>query len=68
MVKKRERAIDIPEGVKTTVKDNTVIIEGPKGKLERKVPSSLKVGIIEKQIFLKRQKLLKNFQRCYTGR
>ena len=55
MVKKRERAIDIPEGVKTTVKDNFIIIEGPKGKLERKILFSLKAEIIEKQIFLKRQ-------------
>ncbi len=55
MVKKRERAIDIPEGVKTTVKDNFIIIEGPKGKLERKILFSLKAEIIGKQIFLKRQ-------------
>ncbi len=55
MVKKRERAIDIPEGVKTTVRDNFIIIEGPKGKLERKIPFSLKIGKTEKQILLKRQ-------------
>ncbi len=55
MVKKRERPIYIPEGVKSTVKDNVIIIEGPKGKLERKIPFSLKAGIIEKQILLKRQ-------------
>ena len=55
MAKKRERAINIPEGVKVKVENTRISVEGPKGKLERVIPFSLKTEIFNGQLLLKRQ-------------
>lgn len=38
-----KKSILIPEGVKVTLDQNLVTIEGPKGKLEHKVPGSIRI-------------------------
>ncbi|MCK4244889.1 MAG: 50S ribosomal protein L6 [Candidatus Omnitrophica bacterium] len=55
MAKKRERPINIPEGVKVKVENTLISVEGPKGKLERDIPPSLKAEITDGQLLLKRQ-------------
>ena len=50
-----KKPIDLPAGVKVKVeKDNTVLVEGPKGKLSYKVPDSIKIILEEKSILLER--------------
>lgn len=48
------KEVEIPEGVKAEVKEGTVIIEGPKGKLERKLHHP-KIGIkkVDNKIVIK---------------
>lgn len=42
-----ERPIIVPEGVKVQIEGNTFTVEGPKGKLTRKIPSEIKVELRE---------------------
>ncbi len=49
-----ERPIIVPEGVKVQIEGNTFTVEGPKGKLTRKIPSEIKVEVKEKEIIIKR--------------
>jgi len=37
--------IDVPQGIKVTLKDREIEIEGPKGKLSRKIPSVFKMSL-----------------------
>ncbi|HRR96006.1 MAG TPA: 50S ribosomal protein L6, partial [Candidatus Ratteibacteria bacterium] len=54
MARLGKRPVEIPEGVKGKVENNRIIIEGPKGKLEKEVLSYLKVEIIDNnKIFVK---------------
>ncbi len=54
-MKKRERPLNIPEGVKVKVKNRLISVEGPKGKLEREIPLVLRDELANGQILLKRQ-------------
>jgi len=47
-----KKPIEVPDGVKVTVSDGIVTIEGPKGKMERKIFENLKVVIEDKKIFV----------------
>jgi large subunit ribosomal protein L6 len=49
-----EKPIIIPEGVKVRIEGNIFTVEGPKGKLTRKIPSEIKVEIKDKEIIIKR--------------
>lgn len=49
-----KKLIAIPEGVKVESKEGVVYVEGPKGKLERKISGRISVEVKDNQIFLKR--------------
>jgi large subunit ribosomal protein L6 len=49
-----KKPIPIPSGVKAEVKDGSVYLEGPKGKLNRPFPSRLSIEIKDNQIFISR--------------
>jgi len=50
-----KKPIDVPSGVKVKIeKDNTVLMEGPKGKLSYQVPDSIKVTFKDNSIYLER--------------
>lgn len=50
-----KKQIDMPSGVKIKIeKDNTVLVEGPKGKLSYKVPDSINVVVKDQKITLER--------------
>lgn len=44
------RPIKIPNGVKVTVNAGTVNVEGPKGKLSKTFPTTIKVEVAEEQV------------------
>lgn len=46
--------IALPEGVKASVKDDTVNIEGPKGKLTQRIPDGISVKVEEGQVVVER--------------
>jgi len=45
-----KKPIDIPAGVKATIENGNISVEGPKGKLEHRVPSGLKISEKDKKI------------------
>ncbi|MFH1594445.1 MAG: 50S ribosomal protein L6 [Candidatus Omnitrophota bacterium] len=47
-----KRPIVIPNNVKINIEGNIVSVEGPKGKLEHKVPAAVKVKIEEGKVFI----------------
>lgn len=47
-----KKPILIPEGVTASLDGNEIVVEGPKGKLQREVPSEIKVEVREGQIHL----------------
>lgn len=49
-----KKPIEIPKGVKIAVKDNFILVEGPKGKLEHKIPSPLKVSVKDDKVLVER--------------
>jgi large subunit ribosomal protein L6 len=49
-----KKPLAIPAGVKVEVKDGTVFVEGPKGKLDRKLSLRISVEIKDNQVFVKR--------------
>ena len=49
-----KKPINMPKGVKAGVKADTVLIEGPKGKLEHRLPNGITIEIKEEKIFVKR--------------
>jgi large subunit ribosomal protein L6 len=49
------KVISIPQGVKAEIKDNTVYVEGPKGKLQRSFSDRLTVETKDNQLFVKRK-------------
>lgn len=49
------KPIALPKNVKVTVKDNVVVVEGPKGKLEHPIMPRITVEITDNSVVLKRQ-------------
>jgi len=49
-----EKPIILPEGVKVQIEGNIFTVEGPKGKLTKKIPSEIKVEIKEKEVLVNR--------------
>ncbi len=45
--------VEVPQGVKATVSGDTVLVEGPKGKLSYDVKSGVKVELAESQVVVK---------------
>jgi len=45
-----KKPIDIPAGVKVTIDNSNISVEGPKGKLEHRIPNGLKVSEKDKKI------------------
>jgi len=54
-----KKPIDIPDKVKVEVKDSSVFVEGPKGKLSQNLPSSITAEVKEGKILVKRSSDLK---------
>jgi large subunit ribosomal protein L6 len=49
-----KKPVDIPGNVKAEIKENTLRIEGPKGKLEHRIPDALKATMKENRIVIER--------------
>ncbi|KAA0258458.1 50S ribosomal protein L6 [Deferribacter autotrophicus] len=49
-----KKPISIPSGVNVKVENNKIIVEGPKGKLERELHPKISVEITDKEILVKR--------------
>lgn len=49
-----KKPVSIPKDVKVEVKDGTVFVEGPKGKLSRALSGRIKVDIKDGQVFVSR--------------
>ncbi len=47
-----KKPIEIPKGVEAKVEGNTVFVKGPKGELQKEVPSEIKVEIKDNEIFV----------------
>lgn len=45
--------VEVPQGVKATVSGDTVLVEGPKGKLSYDVKSGVKVELTDSQVVVK---------------
>lgn len=45
--------VEVPQGVKATISGDTVLVEGPKGKLSYDVKSGVKVELVESQVVVK---------------
>jgi len=52
--------VRIAQGVKVEVKDGTVKVEGPKGKLSQKVPTGISVKVDGGQVFVSRDEKVEN--------
>jgi len=46
--------IDLPQSVKVNINENTVMVEGPKGKLSLEIPDSIKVELQENKLIVTR--------------
>ncbi|MCX7991778.1 MAG: 50S ribosomal protein L6 [Proteobacteria bacterium] len=49
------KPIALPKNVKVTVKDNMLLVEGPKGKLEHPIMPKITVEVTDNTVFLKRE-------------
>ncbi len=49
-----KKPIAIPKDVKVQVKDGVILVEGPKGKLDRKISDRITVGVNDNQIVVTR--------------
>ena len=49
-----KKVIAVPKEVKVEVRDNTIFVEGPKGKLNRALPLRISLDIKEGEILVKR--------------
>ncbi|MCP4581609.1 MAG: 50S ribosomal protein L6 [candidate division Zixibacteria bacterium] len=58
--------ISIPKGVKITKQDNTVIVEGPKGKLSERIRPEIQVEISDDTLVVKRPSDIK-YHRALHG-
>jgi large subunit ribosomal protein L6 len=58
--------VAIPKGVKITKKDNTVIVEGPKGKLSEQIRPEIEVEISDDELVVKRPSDIK-YHRALHG-
>ncbi len=61
-----KKPVAIPKGVKVEVKDGSVYVEGPKGKLNRRLSDRLKVELKGEQVFVTRVGDAKQ-DRCLHG-
>lgn len=50
-----KKPIDIPSGVKVTVQDRSVVVEGPKGKTTRALPQRISVAVKDNRVQVERQ-------------
>ena len=49
-----KQPIPLPTGVKYTVQGNTILVEGPKGKVQQTIPSGIKLETVGNQIIASR--------------
>jgi len=49
-----KKPIAIPQGVKAQVKDGVIFVEGPKGKLSRRLSERVSIELKDSQLFVKR--------------
>ncbi|MBU1869194.1 MAG: 50S ribosomal protein L6 [Candidatus Omnitrophica bacterium] len=54
-----KKPLSIPSGAKVEIKDGSIYVEGPKGKLSRKLSDRISVEIKDNQILLKRSTEIK---------
>ena len=55
------KPIPIPSGVQVSIKDNTVEVQGPKGKLTTKLPKGISVQVVDGKIQTSRESDEKNY-------
>ncbi len=57
------RPVPIPKGVKVEIKEGRILVEGPKGKLEKPLPPMVEVEIAEEEVRVRPQEVRKKLQR-----
>ncbi len=57
-----KQPIDIPEGVEIKIDGDLIIVKGPKGELQNKIRSEIKVEVKDKEVILKPVKFYKGTQ------
>lgn len=65
-----KKPIVIPEGVKIEVKEDRILVEGPKGKLEKKLPPLVKINLNDNTLTVSYdevRKKLKNKAKAFQG-
>ena len=50
-----KQPIPLPAGVKYTVQGNTILVEGPKGKVQQVIPAGIKLETVDNQIIASRE-------------
>jgi large subunit ribosomal protein L6 len=50
-----KKPIPLPDGVEVTVKDDTLTVQGPKGRLQRSLPDRVEVAVEERVVTLTRK-------------
>jgi len=57
------RPIPLPQGVKVQIKEGKILVEGPKGRLEKPLPPMVEVEITDGEVRVKPQEVRKKLQR-----
>jgi len=57
------RPVPIPQGVKVEIKEGKIVVEGPKGKLEKPLPPMVEVAIEGQEVRVRPQEVRKKLQR-----
>lgn len=60
-----KQPVPVPSGVKVEVKQGTVFVQGPKGKLERKLPDGITVTVEGGNVKVTRASDLKDHRACH---
>jgi large subunit ribosomal protein L6 len=60
-----KQPVPIPSGVKVESKNNTVFVQGPKGKLERKLPDGISVAVEGGNVKVSRASDAKEHRACH---
>ncbi len=57
------KPVEIPQGVKVEIKDGLIRVEGPKGKLEKRIPPLVDVVIEGDKVFVKQHEVRKKLKK-----
>ncbi len=57
------RPVPLPQGVKVEIKGDRIVVEGPKGRLEKPLPPMVEVEVTDQEVKVKPQEVRKKLQR-----